>query len=723
VIILSHGDRGHGLLKGFVIFLVLSGFIGHSSAFETSQLQWDNGISGKLQRGEMLAYNGYSVEVIGFPAPVESAKYKQEPDEPVEPFVNLKISKNGNFIESVPLRLAESYIVPDGGLRVTATGLPGQYAKEWTFENYAPWALIEIDPRGTPSLTISVSTDQYKYVSSYTTEIITTVNLQNTGSADSINVDMIIGTELPINKGYLKYHYDKIKMGESITETITFASPIPAKKKMYSISANASGYDATAIPYTAASIKNISMASELPVLLSVSKNTVNKIYLKDYTIVTLTVKNNGRLDAKNVNITDSLPSGFGLLGNQSLQWDADIPANEEWDYNYLIRPVEANKEGIVFPAATAEFRVNNESYSVRSNQPTIVVYGPKIVLRKQTDVSEIKAGDTFKVTVIAENKGNTPTKVTIKDNLPKDAIIVSGNTTCEEFLEANKNVSFSYILKFSSNKSIKLPPASADYYELGSEGRKISTMSRELEIDLKSLNEKPENSGKPVNWMFVANNGNSPLWDSVYHSGLKSIKISVPGTTDGKSGYPQSDLIAAKSLKNYTLSVWVKTLNAYGNGSPAVRVVELGSNKSWIQQTTLFFNHGTNGWTQKQIDFQTGPNTSYLYVYANIWNGYGTFWLDDIVLTLKNTSVTPNLIANPGFENDNKSPNSTITPVISGSTTLVVNGSNKSLSNEAIIKASNPLDVVNTILDFLLGCNGYGKNNSAACNFFEINLK
>ncbi len=450
---MSHGDRSHRLLKGFVIFLILSVFISHSSAFETSQLQWDKGISGKLQRGELLAYNDYSVEVTGFPAPVESAKYKQEPDEPVEPFVELKISKSGNFIDSVPLRLAESYIVPDGGLKVTATGLPGQYAKEWTFENYAPWALIEMDPRGTPSLAISVKTDQNKYVSSYATEIIAIVNLQNTGSADAVNVDMIIDTELPVNKGNLKYHYDKIKIGESITETITFVSPIIPKQKTYSISANVRGYDATDVPYTATSIKSISMAAELPVQLSVRKSTVNKMYLKDYTLVTLTVKNNGRLEAKKVNITDSLPGGFGLLdNNQSLQWVADIPVNEEWDYNYLIRPVEANKEGIVFPAATAEFRVNNEFYSVRSNRPMIVVYGPKIVLSKQTDVSEVKPGDTFKVTVIAENKGNTPTKVTIKDNLPKDAVKVSGNTTSEEFLEANKNVSFSYILKVSSNK-------------------------------------------------------------------------------------------------------------------------------------------------------------------------------------------------------------------------------------------------------------------------------
>ncbi len=216
--------------------------------------------------------------------------------------------------------------------------------------------------------------------------------------------------------------------------------------------------------------------------------------------------------------------------------------------------------------------------------------------------------------------------------------------------------------------------------------------------------------------MFVTNKGNSPVWDSVYHSGLKSVKISVPGTTDGKSGYPQSDLITTKPLKNYTFSAWVKTLNAYGTGAPAVRVVELGSNKTWIRQTILYFNQGTNNWTQKQIDFQTAPNSSYLYVFANFWNGYGTFWLDDVMLTLKNTSTASNLIANPGFENDSKLPNSTMPRVID-EFTFIVNGSNKSLSNEA--KESKPNDIINTVLNFLFDCTGYNKNNSTACNFFK----
>ena len=141
----------------------------------------------------------------------------------------------------------------------------------------------------------------------------------------------------------------------------------------------------------------------------------------------------------------------------------------------------------------------------------------------------------------------------------------------------------------------------------------------------------------PSNWTFVNQGGNTPIWDSVSHSGSRSIKISIPGTTNVISGYPQSDLIAAQPLTTYTASVWGKTQNTGGSNTPAARVVELDANKNWIRQNNILpvFGRGTNDWTQRTLEFQTAANTRYLYVYANIWNGYGNFWMDDVTVSLK----------------------------------------------------------------------------------------
>ncbi len=63
-------------------------------------------------------------------------------------------------------------------------------------------------------------------------------------------------------------------------------------------------------------------------------------------------------------------------------------------------------------------------------------------------------------------------------------------------------------------------------------------------------------ANRPLNWSFITTGGNTPAWDTVSHSGARSVKISIPGTGDNKSGYPpQSDLVKAEPLAYYTLCV------------------------------------------------------------------------------------------------------------------------------------------------------------------------
>jgi len=53
----------------------------------------------------------------------------------------------------------------------------------------------------------------------------------------------------------------------------------------------------------------------------------------------------------------------------------------------------------------------------------------------------------------------------------------------------------------------------------------------------------------PLNWTFVSQNGNTPIWSDVSHSGSKSVEINIPGTTDLQSGYPESNRISAHHLR------------------------------------------------------------------------------------------------------------------------------------------------------------------------------
>ena len=469
-------------IKWAIIFVVLLYFVNIAAAYDG--LEWVNGTSGTLKRNEIISFMGYSVKVVAFNAPVESDNRLGIPIEPVKPFVELNISNNGSFINTSILGEGDSFISSDGEFKVDAEKLPLGLSKDWLYESYNPWVILRLSQRGKPQLTITINVDD-EYVSGPNTEIIAKIILKNTGTAAINNVDLEIGTELPVLRGNSKYHYETLMKGKEISETVAFSTPVVSDLKKYSIFMNSSGVDVKDNSYKVTQLKTILIAPSLQQAPSLSKNTNAKAYLKDQIMVSISFKNNADYELKNVSIVDSVPKGFKLLSNNSLHWIVNVGPNQEWYFRYLLKPIEANSKGVLFPATTAEFKNNNEYYKIPSNRPTTIIYGPRIDLIKQADVSEINPGDTVTVTVIAENSGSTPTMVTITDDLPADVTLISGNTTFEEYLEAGKEISFSYTLNSNSGKPIELPPAKAEYFELGYKGTKLTTMSEGLIISIR----------------------------------------------------------------------------------------------------------------------------------------------------------------------------------------------------------------------------------------------
>lgn len=473
-----------GLIKWVMATLIISWLITASAAFELTQLQWETGTSGTLKREGVISYMGYSVKATAFNEPVESQKYKNIPIEPVEAFVGLNISKNGTFINKTMLGRGESYISPDGEFKVTAVDLPASSAKEWLFESYNPWVKLELSPRGKPRLDLSVNMEN-EYISAPNTEIVVKVIVKNPGTADMLNVNLEVGTELPVLRGNLKFHYDRIIKGTQVSETMTFSPPTITELTKYNIYTNVSGFDIKDISYNRTLLKTISIVPPPQQIPIIRKSSNAKMYLKDYNMVSISFKNTLNYELKNVSISDTVPKGFKQISNNSLNWLVDVPANGEWTSRYILKPTEADKDGILFPAAKAEFKIKNEYYMVQSNKPETIVYGPMIELTKQTDVSDINPGDTVTVTILAVNKGSTPSKVNITDTVPGDVTLLSGSTMREEYLEANKEVKFSYTIRSDSGSSFTLPAAEANYFELGDRGAKIGTKSQEPLIRIK----------------------------------------------------------------------------------------------------------------------------------------------------------------------------------------------------------------------------------------------
>ena len=126
-------------------------------------------------------------------------------------------------------------------------------------------------------------------------------------------------------------------------------------------------------------------------------------------------------------------------------------------------------------------------------------------------------------------------------------------------------------------------------------------------------------------------------WDvSTASAGTKSAKLVVPGTIDQISPQLRSTNFPITSSKTYTLTVSTKTSSTGGKYSPSVYVVELDASGNILTNSDGSIQHGvsagkgTTGWSAKSLTFTSDPRAKQAYVYANIYQGHGTVWVDNV---------------------------------------------------------------------------------------------
>jgi hypothetical protein len=146
-------------------------------------------------------------------------------------------------------------------------------------------------------------------------------------------------------------------------------------------------------------------------------------------------------------------------------------------------------------------------------------------------------------------------------------------------------------------------------------------------------------SGSPTGWTLGTSATNGTWsWDATTaSSGTRSAKLAVAGTVDKKSPALRSANFALAANQTRTLSVWTKSSAIAGAEAPTVwivqtdsagRVLTTSSGAALLSPVTA--DVGTGGWVHKTVTFPTDARCAQAYVYANIYGGRGTVWIDNV---------------------------------------------------------------------------------------------
>jgi len=347
-----------------------------------------------------------------------------------------------------------------------------------------PWAKIEISLRGLPDLDIDVETekgddkDTFKLTNS---KIPVTINIKNEGDAPLEDVDIYIdtdGLEFYSFTTSTKTHYteDIIEDGASITQ-ISFELEIPSHMKdtEYNISVNVTGIDQKD------EMHNFTDGKEITVLnmINITKTTKSEIFMTDTAFVQLIIKNDGAYAVNNIELGDSIPNYFELVGSSPLQWNFNMAPGQNRDFKYTIKPIKPDTDGYDLPAADATWEVGGIEYDQTCTKPEIIVHGSKILLEKTVSPTQVERNENVTVTITATNVGDVKASVEIFDNdpLPDNVTLVSGETytTSPKIIGEENSISLTYIISASENGTYELPQATAKFHDLqGYQSEEIS---------------------------------------------------------------------------------------------------------------------------------------------------------------------------------------------------------------------------------------------------------
>lgn len=480
-------------MKGYLVLILtifLSVNITSVAAFSSNDIEWDTATTGTLSKGGILTNGDYTVKAVQFASAVPGVKDINGniiPETDVDPSVLIEIYENNVLIKDLVMTTqSEAYIHPDYEVKVSTTGFNARNAKEWVYEYYNPSVSVSVQLRAKPKIEVTVATDKTTYTSYKDQAITATVTVKNTGKAFAKNVDVNLDLgELKLRGGdisQLHQYYYKMENGASNEFSVILVVPDLLDEKSYTLSADSSFNDLKDIDYTSTTGTISTTVSPQQNYFTLSKAvSKDRMYLQETIIMRITAANGGRFNVYNIHITDVMSDDFELMSSSPFSWDIPVlEPGQEWGATYSISPLETNINGFTLTEASAQFTVNNKQYTETSQKPTVIVNGPKIILNKSVDKSEVNITKDVTVTVTINNEGNIATRAEVRDILPKGVSLVSGSITLEDlYLEINDPKTFSYTIRMNKDGNITLPAAVANYTGIEYRGAVRAALSSE----------------------------------------------------------------------------------------------------------------------------------------------------------------------------------------------------------------------------------------------------
>lgn len=269
--------------------------------------------------------------------------------------------------------------------------------------------------------------------------------------------------------------------------------PLAATGRFVSVTTEVSGGDYSGDAYYATDTSSFFVGPYISITKEISgnKSLSGKIVAStnEQLKVSLKLKNMNDIPVA-LKVVDSVPESFGLQDTGKLEWEMQVDPHTTNGVTYIVSPsIPGN---FTLGNAVASWEDNGNKYEVTSVAPEVLVNGSYVVAEKTVNSGYAMEGEIVTVTLQVSNMGNQEVMLSINDNLPIDADLVSGSLEWSGKLGPGETSLQSYEIAFPEAGEYVLPELEVEYTDRQMREMTVYSNPVEMYIDKEFVSEDGE---------------------------------------------------------------------------------------------------------------------------------------------------------------------------------------------------------------------------------------
>ncbi|MFB3764744.1 MAG: hypothetical protein ACE14P_05785 [Methanotrichaceae archaeon] len=451
---------------------------------------WGDSVSGNLHWGENLSLDGYRLVLADFSK------------ESTQPAVLLKLYRESTLVMQQPLSQGENFTFNDNVV-AEVDGITIPFRSEGYEE---PSAEVRLGLYASPNVQLHLIADKEAYEPGE--EIRLSLMAENQGTEDAENIRINLSSQPEqfhftdgisvLNAGNSTY------FGEGDEQKwIRLKAPLLPGYKTFQVRAVAEYFGKDGKEHLSKVYCIFRVAGLLMIHKSVEETMLPG---RSYPVI-LSLRNLGT-DIVTLDLADSITDEFQT--DTGLKWNLSLVPEQTKTISYMIKPKRPGA-GLVLPSAAATYNLGKERYEIRSEAPSVDVFGPFLEVNRQISSSAVNPGDKIEVSTEIANKGNRTVRVLLNESIPGWARFEGGKTRLSKLLSPGEAAYLSYRLSCDRPGSYVLPETTALYIDARGDRYNVSSPGLQIVI----LEDKPPakavvEMAHSVQHNISADNGSSP---------------------------------------------------------------------------------------------------------------------------------------------------------------------------------------------------------------------